>query len=134
MTVLTLVNFLVSMGDTVFLWFLGIPYALLWGLLAWFMGYIPSIGFIIALIPPVLMSYTVSGINTAVLLGFVLINGGVQNSYENFEGTRPIAVLMRYTGEEKKEERQEAAIHVKNLWGKVKGTIKPAHEPEDVVE
>jgi len=29
----------------------------LWGLLAWFMGYIPSVGFIIALIPPVLMAY-----------------------------------------------------------------------------
>ena len=24
---------------------------------------------------------------------------------ENFQGTRPLAVLMRYTGEEKKEER-----------------------------
>ncbi len=43
---------------------------------------------------------------------------------ENFEGTRPLAILMRYTGEEDKEERKEAAKHVKGLWGKVKGTIK----------
>jgi hypothetical protein len=30
---------------------------------------------------------------------------------------------MRYTGEGKKEEREEAAKHVLGLWGKVKGTF-----------
>ena len=81
MTVLTGINFLVGMGDTVFLMILGVDYALLWGLLAWFMGYIPSIGFIIALIPPVLMAYAQYGLQTAlvVLVGYILINGGVQN-------------------------------------------------------
>jgi predicted PurR-regulated permease PerM len=171
MTVLTGVNFLVGVGDTIFLMFLGVDYALLWGLLAWFMGYIPSIGFIIALIPPVLMAYAQYGLQTAlvVLAGYILINGGVQNFYqpkvmgqrlkispvvvfvglfiwgyllggigailavpmtllvliimENFEGTRPLAILMRYTGEEKEEERKEAAKHVKGLWGRVKGTF-----------
>jgi len=178
MTVLTGVNFLVGLGDTVFLLFLGVDYAVLWGMLAWFMGYIPSIGFIIALIPPVLMAYAQYGLNTAlvVLIGYVVINGGVQNFYqpkvmgqrlkispvvvfvglfiwgyllggigallavpltlmvliimENFEGTRPVAILMRYTGEEKKEERTEAAEQVKGLWGKVKGTFRPEHESE----
>ena len=172
MTVLTGVNFLVGLGDAVFLWFLGVDYALLWGLLAWFMGYIPSIGFMIALIPPVLMAYAQYGLNTAlvVLVGYIVINGGVQNFYqpkvmgqrlkispvvvfvglfiwgyllggigailavpmtllvliimENFEGTRPLAVLMRYTGEEKEAERKEAAKHVKGLWGKAKDTFK----------
>ncbi len=179
MTVLTGVNFLVGLGDTVFLLFLGVDYALLWGLLAWFMGYIPSIGFIIALIPPVLMAYAQYGLQTAlvVLIGYVLINGGVQNFYqpkvmgdrlkispvvvfislfvwgyllggigailavpltlliliimENFEGTRSLAILMRYTGEEKKEERVEAARHVKGLWGKVKGAFSTDQEPEE---
>ena len=53
----------------------------LWGMLAWFMGYIPSIGFIIALIPPVLMAYAQYGLQTAliVLVGYIVINGGVQN-------------------------------------------------------
>jgi len=51
MSVLTLINFLVGLGDTIFLLILGVDYALLWGVLAWFMGYIPSIGFWIALIP-----------------------------------------------------------------------------------
>ena len=182
MTVLTGVNFLVGLGDTVFLLFLGVDYALLWGLLAWFMGYIPSIGFMIALIPPVLMAYAEHGLTTAliVLIGYILINGGVQNFYqpkvmgdklkispvvvfvglfiwgyllggigailavpltllvliimENFEGTRPLAILMRYTGEEKEEERKEAAKHVKGLWGKVKGTFSSSSDSDDKIE
>ena len=81
MSILTGINFLVGLGDAVFLMFLGVDYALLWGLLAWFMGYIPSIGFMIALVPPVLMAYVQYGLQTAlvVLVGYILINGGVQN-------------------------------------------------------
>jgi AI-2 transport protein TqsA len=182
MTVLTGINFLVGLGDTIFLMIMGVPYALLWGLLAWFMGYIPSIGFMIALIPPVLLAYAMYGLPTAliVLVGYILINGGIQNFVqpkimgeslkvspliifiglfiwgyllggigailavpmtmlviiimENFDGTRPIAVLMRYTGEEKKDEREAAAKHVKGLWGKVKKTAKPDHESDDKIE
>jgi AI-2 transport protein TqsA len=182
MTVLTGVNFLVGVGDIIFLWIMGVDYALLWGLLAWLMGYIPSIGFLIALIPPVLMAYAQYGLQTAliVLVGYILINGGVENFYkpkvmgnklrispvvvfvglfiwgyllggigailavpmtmlvliimENFEGTRPIAILMRYTGEEKKEEREQAASHVKGAWGKVKGTIIPGSKTDDKTE
>jgi len=182
MSILTGVNFLVGLVDTIFLLYLGVDYALLWGLLAWFMGYIPSIGFMIALIPPVLMAYAQYGLQTAlvVLVGYIVINGGVQNFIqpkimgqglkispvvvfvglfvwgfllggigailavpmtllvlmimENFEGTRMLAVLMRYTGEEKKEERQKAAEHVKGLWGKVKGTTGSDRESDDIVE
>jgi len=43
---------MVGLGDMIVLLIMGIPYALLWGLLAWFMGYIPSIGFWIAMIRP----------------------------------------------------------------------------------
>jgi len=174
MTILTGINFLVGLGDTIFLLILGVDYALLWGLLAWFMGYIPSIGFMIALIPPVIMAYAQYGLSTAlvVLVGYILINGGVQNFIqpkvmgqglrinplvvfvslfvwgyllggigailavpltllvltlmENFEGTHMIAILMRYTGEVKKEERQEAIKHVSGLWKKTRATIRPA--------
>jgi len=163
-TVLTGINFLVGLGDTIFLLVLGVDYAILWGLLAWFMGYIPSIGFMIALIPPVLLAYAQYGTETAliVLVGYILINGGVQNFIqpkvmgnrlkispvvvfiglfvwgyllggigailavpltmlllivmENFPGTRNLAILMRYTGEEKKEEREKAASHYKSLF------------------
>jgi AI-2 transport protein TqsA len=180
MTVLTGINLMVGLGDTILLMILGVDYAVLWGLLAWFMGYIPSIGFIIALIPPVLMAYAQYGLDTAliVLVGYILINGGVQNFIqpkmmgqrlnispvvvfvglfiwgyllggigallavpltllvliimENFEGTRPLAILMRYTGEEKEEERKEAAQHVKGLWGKLRGTFSSDRESEEM--
>ncbi len=182
MTVLTGINFLVGVGDTIFLMIMGVPYALLWGLLAWFMGYIPSIGFMIALIPPVLMAYALYGLQTALIVavGYILINGGIQNFIqpkimgqslkvsplvifvglfiwgyllggigailavpmtmlviiimENFEGTRPIAVLMRFTGEEKKEEREEAAKHVKGLWGRMKKPSSSEHKGDDSIE
>lgn len=79
--VLTWINFLVGVGDAIFLFILGVDFPVLWGLLAWFMGYIPSVGFWLALIPPFLLAYAESGIGTAllVLVGYVLINGTVQN-------------------------------------------------------
>ena len=46
---------------------------------------------------------------------------------ENFDGTRTLAVLMRYTGEEGKEERQAAADYLKGAWDKLRGM--PPHEP-----
>ncbi len=172
-SVLTGVNFLVGFGNTIFLLILGVDYAVLWGLLAWFMGYIPSIGFIIALIPPVLMAYAQYGLQTAliVLIGYVLINGGVQNfiqpkimgqrlqispvivfvslfvwgfllggigailavpltllvliSLENFEGTRPLALLMRYTGEEQSADQKKAVESVKGWWSNTRKTLNP---------
>jgi predicted PurR-regulated permease PerM len=181
MTILTGINALVGLGDAILLLIVGVDYALLWGLLAWFMGYIPSLGFWIALIPPVLLAYAEFGLPTALVVfaAYVLINGGVQNFVqpklmgqrlkispvvvfvglfiwgfvlggigailavpmtlltlivmENFEGTRPLAILMRYTGEEKKEERKEAAKHVQGLWGRVKGTFVSDRVPEDSV-
>jgi predicted PurR-regulated permease PerM len=176
-SILTLINLLVGIGDTILLLILGVPYAMLWGVLAWFMGYIPSIGFWIALIPPVLLSYAIYGLPTAliVFIAYVVINGGVQNFVqpklmgqrlkispvvifigllvwgyllggigailavpmtllvliimENFEGTRTLAILMRYTGEEKKEERKEVK-HVQ-VYGTCEGTFNPVREPED---
>ena len=180
MTVLTGVNFLVGLGDTLFLLYLGVDYALLWGLLAWFMGYIPSIGFIIALIPPVVMAYAQYGLQTAlvVLVGYILINGGVQNFIqpklmgqrlkispvvvfvglfvwgyllggigailavpmtmlvllimENFQGTRPLAILMRYTGDDD-DERHEARQHLRGTWEKLKGSFSSDGKSKDTI-
>jgi AI-2 transport protein TqsA len=81
MNLLTVVNLLVAVGDTVFLWIIGIDFAVLWGILAFMMGYIPSIGWWISLIPPFLLAWAQYGIQKAllVLVAYVLINGGVQN-------------------------------------------------------
>lgn len=80
-SIMTLVNFLVGLGDTVILLIIGVDFAVLWGLLAWVLGYIPSVGFWLALVPPVLLAYAEFGIGTAliVFVAYVLINGGVQN-------------------------------------------------------
>jgi AI-2 transport protein TqsA len=79
--IMTVINFLVAIGDTLILVLLGIPFAALWGILAFFMGFIPSIGWWISLIPPFLIAWAQFGVGTAVivLLSYVLINGGVQN-------------------------------------------------------
>lgn len=81
MSIMTSVNFLVGLGDVILLWILGVPYAVLWGILSWLMGYIPTVGFWIALIPPVVIAYITVGLETAVIvfLGYVIINGSVQN-------------------------------------------------------
>ncbi len=182
MTVLTGVNFMVGLGNTIFLMIMGVDYAVLWGMLAWFMGYIPSVGFLIALVPPVLLAYAQYGLQSAliVLIGYILINGGVQNIIqpkimgnslkispvvvfvgvfiwgymlggmgailavpmtllviiilENFEGTRSVAILMRFTGQENKEERKEAAERVQGWWGKAKDTLRPGRDSKPPID
>jgi predicted PurR-regulated permease PerM len=81
MSVTTGINFLVGLVDVVFLVILGVDYALLWGLLAFLLGYVPAVGFWVALIPPFLLAWAELGPSSAliVLVGYVLINGGVQN-------------------------------------------------------
>ncbi len=78
---LTFINILVAIGNIILLVAFGIPYALLWGILSWFMGYIPVIGFVIALIPPVILSFIYKGPTTALIIavGYILINGSIQN-------------------------------------------------------
>jgi len=80
-TVTTIINLLVGLGDAVMLMILGVDFAILWGLLSWFLGYIPTIGFWLALIPPTILAWAEHGITTGaiVFIGFVLINGSVQN-------------------------------------------------------
>ncbi|NOX61118.1 MAG: AI-2E family transporter [Chloroflexi bacterium] len=79
--VTTVINLLVGIGDAIFLLIFGVDFALLWGLLAWFLGYIPTVGFWLALIPPTILAWAEHGPTTAfiVFIGFVLINGSVQN-------------------------------------------------------
>lgn len=77
----TIINILVAIGNTILLVVLGVNEALLWGLLSWFMGYIPAIGFWIAMIPPLILGYAESGFTTALIIfiGYILINGSVEN-------------------------------------------------------
>jgi len=80
-TVTTWVNLLVGVVDTVLLLIMGVPYAVLWGALAFLFGFIPSIGFLLSLVGPALMALLVSGPQAAaiVIVAFIVINGGIQN-------------------------------------------------------
>jgi predicted PurR-regulated permease PerM len=75
------VNLLVGIVDTILLVAMGVPYAVLWGALAFLFGFIPSIGFLLSLIGPALMALLASGPQAAaiVIIAFIIINGGIQN-------------------------------------------------------
>ena len=80
-SITTRICFLVGVVDTVFLLILGVDFAVLWGLLAFLLGYIPSIGFWLAMIPPLLLALLEFGWThaLAVFVGYVLINGSIQH-------------------------------------------------------
>ena len=61
---------------TAWLTLLGVDFALLWGLLAFMLNYLPSIGSIIAAVPPVLLALIQHGLGTALLvvLGYAVLN------------------------------------------------------------
>jgi predicted PurR-regulated permease PerM len=72
---------LAAVGDVALLLVLGVDFAVLWGVLSFFLSFIPSVGFLLALIPPVLLALLEHGPGTAlvVLLGYWLINGLVDS-------------------------------------------------------
>ncbi len=61
LVVSTVFGLIVAVLDVVGLWILGIPLASLWGVLAFLTNYIPSIGFIIGLLPPALLGLLQGG-------------------------------------------------------------------------
>lgn len=80
-TLTTILNFVIGFLNTIFLYLIGVDLALLWGLLSALMGYIPAIGFWIAMIPPLILAFLTGGLPSAllVLIGYTLINGAVEN-------------------------------------------------------
>jgi AI-2 transport protein TqsA len=54
--------------DTIALYLLGVPLALLWGLLSFLTNYVPNIGFFLGLVPPALLALLVGGPGLAVLV------------------------------------------------------------------
>lgn len=77
----TIFGLIVAVIDTVVLWALGVPGALLWGLLAFMTNYIPNIGFVIGLVPPALLGLLEGGwgMFLAVVVAYSLINLVIQS-------------------------------------------------------
>ena len=65
-----------ALADTVLLLVLGVPYAILWGLMSFLFSFVPNIGFILALIPPAAFALLEHGPASAiaVVVGYVVIN------------------------------------------------------------
>jgi len=84
MTIKTSISLLT--GVVIYLWLLvlGVDYALLWGVLAFFLNFVPNIGSIIAAVPAVLMALIQIGPWSALFsgLGYFLVNMVVGNIIE----------------------------------------------------
>jgi predicted PurR-regulated permease PerM len=67
-----------------FLWILGVDFPVLWGLLAFLLNYVPTIGSIIAAVPPFILALIQLGVGPAggVLIGFFAINILMGNGIE----------------------------------------------------
>ncbi|TKJ36591.1 hypothetical protein CEE37_15030 [candidate division LCP-89 bacterium B3_LCP] len=80
MAIKTVISFGTGAAITIWLSILGVDYALLWGLLAFLLNYVPNIGSILAAIPAVLLALISGGIGVTLLtaagyLGVNLIAG-----------------------------------------------------------
>lgn len=66
------------------LWALGVDFPLLWGVVAFFLNYVPNIGSLIAAVPAVLLALVQFGVPTAlwVTIGYLVINNLVGNVVE----------------------------------------------------
>ncbi|HSO82317.1 AI-2E family transporter [Thiocapsa sp.] len=83
-----LIKSLTSLGTAVcvwlWLWFLGIDFAVLWAVLAFFLNFIPVVGNIVMMIPAVLLALVQVDVSTAlwVAVGYLVINTVIGNVLE----------------------------------------------------
>jgi len=70
------VNLAMGVGTAVILYFIGVKYAIFWGFLAFLLGFVPYIGFWLAIIPPMLLAWVELGPVAAIL---VLVGESVVN-------------------------------------------------------
>lgn len=76
----TVFGAIVAVGDTIALMILAVPAAPLWGLLAFITNYVPNIGFVLGVVPPVLLGLLAGGWGelTAIVVVYILLNFVVQ--------------------------------------------------------
>jgi predicted PurR-regulated permease PerM len=64
------INFGIGISSIILLWILGIPYAILWGIISFIFGFIPYVGYYIALLPPLILAFAIGGIGYALIVVF----------------------------------------------------------------
>ena len=84
MLIKTATSFLTGVLVAVMLWALGVDFPLLWGMVAFFLNYVPNIGSLIAAIPAVLLALVQLGVGSSlwVAVGYLVINNLVGNLIE----------------------------------------------------
>lgn len=77
----TLGNLVSAVAVTVAYGIFGVDFALLWGLLTFFLGYIPRFGMVLSFIPPLIMAFIEFGLERALVLLVVsiVLNGLMDN-------------------------------------------------------
>jgi len=70
-----------AVANTVLLLVLGVDFAILWGVLSFFLNFVPNLGFIFSVIPPASLALLVFGWQKAliVFIGFFIINSVSEN-------------------------------------------------------
>lgn len=71
----TIVSLLTGFGIGMFSWLFGIEYALLWGILAFVLNYIPYVGSLVAIIPPLLIGGLTASTISEFFLLFLALEG-----------------------------------------------------------
>ena len=84
MAIKTLLSLATGLLLMLWLWVLDVDYFVLWGLLAFLLNFIPTLGSILAAVPPVLLALVQLGVGEAALTaaGFVVVNVVLGNVLE----------------------------------------------------
>lgn len=84
LSVKTVISLITGVLFGLYCWWLGIDFPMLWGLLAFLLNYIPTIGSIIACIPPALVALVQFGWDKAflVVIGNIVLNSTLGNVIE----------------------------------------------------
>jgi predicted PurR-regulated permease PerM len=77
----TIVGLVTGVLDAIFFIIMGVPFPILWGIVAFLFSYIPTLGFWLAAIPPTFMALLENGPVSAliVFIGIVVLNGIAEN-------------------------------------------------------
>lgn len=80
LAVATVFGLIIAVLDVAVLWVLGVPLALLFGLVSFIANFVPNVGFVIALVPPALFALLEGGpgLMLAVIVAFLVINVALQ--------------------------------------------------------
>ncbi len=97
----TITGLIEGVAVTVLLWVIGVHYAPLWGLLAFFMAFIPTLGALLAMAPPAFLALLEQGwlqaiaVAVGILLIYVIIGNAVgRRLVAHHTNLSPLAVVI----------------------------------------